>query len=114
VVVTECAGTDPPRDCTDCGCCCFSDEREWVPVYGVDVARMGAQAETYTTILGDRRSMRFREGRCVALALRDDRWICSIYEVRPDACRWLQRGSALCRDKWTEKRVVTLRLRRSV
>jgi Fe-S-cluster containining protein len=67
-------------------------------VFSVDRERLDASALALTELRGDRHYMRFDDGRCVALAHEGDRWICKIYESRPDACRWLERGSALCRN----------------
>lgn len=58
---------------------------------------MDEAALALTETDGDRRIMRFEEGRCLALDLREGRFRCRIYPMRPDACRWLERGSGICR-----------------
>jgi hypothetical protein len=46
--------------------------------------------------------MRLAEGRCAALRIEDGtspgegRFVCTVYEARPDACRELERGSPQC------------------
>ena len=86
----------PP--CTSCGGCCFSTEPGYIGVYSVDLARMDERAVSYTAVAGGKRFMRFDGGRCSALQINAaaGRCACAIYEQRPDACRWLSRGSAAC------------------
>ena len=47
----------------------------------------------------------FKEGRCAALGLHPttNQVGCTIYEMRPDACRWLERGSGECRSQLAAK-----------
>jgi hypothetical protein len=51
--------------------------------------------------------MRLDEGRCAALVVEiageAPRFTCAIYDVRPDACRSLERGSGACRGERHEK-----------
>jgi hypothetical protein len=116
--VTEGASVD---DCTTCGACCFSPEARYIALFAVDEARMDGAALALTEVVGGRRSMRFSEGRCVALQI-DGGYRCAIYTMRPDACRWLQRNSGACQEQIREKRgfaqeagrsLVTLRAPRS-
>src|SRR6185295_7993811 len=92
-------GGDLP-ECTACGTCCFSTLQEYVRVFGCDWDRMDDHARSLTHFLGNRCYMRLSdEGHCAALVLDPEgpRFLCSIYEVRPDACRALERGSGACR-----------------
>jgi Fe-S-cluster containining protein len=102
-------------ECTSCGCCCFSTAPEYIRVFEVDEARMGGAELAFTEEVEGKRVMRFRDGRCGALEVRDGRYLCSIYEMRPDACRWLEPGSGACREHIRDKReeisLVSLRLR---
>ena len=92
-----------PEDCTRCGACCFSKQDDYIALFDVDVARLDAAALALTHERDGRRVMRFSEGRCEALVRRDDRLVCGIYAMRPDACRWLERGSGQCRAQLAEK-----------
>lgn len=93
-----------PADCTRCGACCFSERDDYIELFGVDVARMDEAALALTHERDGRRFMRFAGGRCTALLRRDDRLVCTIYEMRPDACRWLARDSGECLAQVAEKR----------
>jgi len=89
---------EAPQDCTTCGACCWSDEPRYIRVFAADERRMGREALALTEIVEGQRAMRFVGGRCVALQQVDGRWLCRIYRERPDACRWLERGSGTCLD----------------
>ncbi len=95
----------PPKDCCDCGRCCFSDLPEYVRVFGVDLDRMDDRAAALTHFIGNRCYMRLEEGHCAALVIdpRARRFVCSIYEARPDVCRSLDRGTGACLGEYTEK-----------
>jgi len=97
-------GADLPG-CVDCGACCFSDLPEYVRVFGCDLDRMDERAQAFTHFLGNRCFMRLDEGHCAALVIDPDlrRFVCSIYEARPDCCRALERGSGACRADRHEK-----------
>lgn len=43
--------------------------------------------------------MRIEDGRCAALMIdpAEKRFLCSIYPMRPDVCRSLERGTGACR-----------------
>jgi len=74
-------------------------------------------AQGLTTWRGNRCFMKIEDGRCAALAF--DRasgtFRCTIYAVRPEVCRALERGSPACLGELETKRgraaalVVTLR-----
>lgn len=76
---------------------------------------MDERALALTSVVDGVRSMNFRHGRCVALQL-EDGYRCAIYPMRPDACRWLQRGSGECLRqigvKSTDARDALVQLRR--
>lgn len=92
----------PPEDCTVCGACCFSAEPGYIRVFAADAERMDDAARALTEPFvvggGEARAMRFVAGRCAALRRQGERWLCAIYPMRPDACRWLERGSGHCLD----------------
>jgi uncharacterized protein len=87
--------------CTDCGACCWSPDPRWIAVFEADAARMDARTLALTTVIDGRRHMRM-EGRCAAL----DGTRCTIYPMRPDACRWLERGSSTCRTLIAARRLL--------
>ncbi|HSC89433.1 MAG TPA: zinc/iron-chelating domain-containing protein, partial [Polyangiaceae bacterium] len=55
--------------------------------------------------IGNRCYMRLVDGHCAALIVdpSDRSFRCSVYERRPDVCRWLERGSGQCRADRHEK-----------
>lgn len=63
-------------------------------MFEVDADRMDMHALQLTVERNGRRFMRMEGGRCAAL----EGTRCAIYVIRPDACRWLERGSAVCRE----------------
>jgi Fe-S-cluster containining protein len=102
-------GADVP-ECTACGTCCFSTLPEYIRVFGFDHDRMDDAARAYTHFLGNRCYMRLEDGHCAALRVElapshplAGRFTCAIYEVRPDACRSLERGSGGCKGERHEK-----------
>lgn len=92
-------------ECTACGTCCFSTLPEYIRVFGCDWDRMNDRAQALTHFLGNRAYMRIEDGHCAALIIDPDgpRFLCSIYEVRPDVCRSLERGSGNCVGERHEK-----------
>jgi uncharacterized protein len=94
-----------PDDCTTCGACCFSRAPDYLRVFGLDYERLGDDAERLTHFLGNRVYMRLEDGHCAALRIEPEsgRYLCSIYERRPDVCHWLERGSGHCRAERSEK-----------
>lgn len=60
----------------------------------------GARAETRLDEEG-RRFMEMERGRCRALDVdvAGGRFVCRIYDERPDVCRWLEPASSHCLDK---------------
>jgi hypothetical protein len=100
-------------ECTACGACCFSTLPEYIRVFGVDCDRMDGRARAMTHFIDNQCFMRIEGGRCVALVIETGerqgansgaRFLCSIYEQRPDCCRALERGSGACRGERHEKR----------
>ena len=106
---------DPP-DCLVCGACCFSQLPEYVPVRGDDYERLGDLAEAITTWHGVRCFMSMRDGHCAALVLEphSGRFVCCAYEVRPETCRDLRRGSPECAGERHQKQVRARRALRVV
>jgi Fe-S-cluster containining protein len=98
-------GEPIPDDCTTCGACCFSRAPDYLRVFGADHERLGDHAEKLTHFLGNRMYMRLEHGHCAALTVvpGTGQYLCSIYERRPDVCRWLERGSGHCRAERVEK-----------
>ena len=88
---------DPPR-CQSCGVCCFSMLERYVRVSGREYARLGEDAETLVRFIGNRAYMRMPDGHCAALRIDRDsaKFVCSVYDRRPDTCRDLERGSPEC------------------
>ncbi len=89
----------PP--CLECGTCCFSNLETSVRVTGDDYQRLGDAVEEFVHFVGNRAYMRIEGGHCAALRIEPQgelkgRFVCSVYEQRPDACRELERGSAQC------------------
>jgi Fe-S-cluster containining protein len=69
-----------------------------VPVRGDDYERLGDAAEALTVWNGVRCFMAMRDDHCAALRLEPEsgRYLCSVYEQRPETCRALERGSPEC------------------
>ncbi len=84
--------------CLACGACCFSTLESYVRVSGDDHERMGDRADELVRFDGYRAYMRMVDGRCAALRMdaSNGRFVCDAYEIRPDVCRSLERGSAAC------------------
>ncbi|HTA89644.1 MAG TPA: YkgJ family cysteine cluster protein [Polyangiaceae bacterium] len=103
----------PP--CLACGTCCFSELATYVRVDGSDHARLGSQVGALTIFDGHRCHMRMYDGHCAALVVdvTNQRFVCSIYENRPNVCRELERGASACRGELHEKRERPLMLLRS-
>lgn len=74
-------------------------------MFAVDLERMDERAFALTEERDGHRFLRFAEGRCAALSLdhANSHVGCSIYEMRPDVCRWLERGSGECRSQLESK-----------
>jgi uncharacterized protein len=91
--------------CLGCGACCFSWLENYVPVTGADHGRIGARVDELTHFDGNRCYMNMHEGHCAALVIDPTtrEFACSIYDLRPDTCRDLERGSAACRGEIHEK-----------
>jgi uncharacterized protein len=103
---SEPGATQPePTECTTCGACCFSRTPDYLRVFGTDYERLDADAERLTHSIENRVYMRLSDGHCAALRVEPEtgRFLCGIYERRPDVCRWLERGSGYCRAERAEK-----------
>jgi uncharacterized protein len=78
-------------------------------VTGDDHARLGDDAESLVTWIGNTAFMRLQQSggpqRCVALAIDpvQGTFACSIYERRPQVCRDLERGAGACRGELATK-----------
>jgi uncharacterized protein len=100
-------------ECLNCGCCCFSQLADYVRVTGDDYARLGEHADAMVVFSGNRAYMRMQDGHCAALRLVSrhlaepesdlsavrvtTEYVCSVYALRPETCRELQRGADTCR-----------------
>ena len=90
-----------PADCRACGVCCFSSSPQHVRLSGDDWARLGLEADHYAHFIGHRAFLRVHDGRCAALEIQLGKggrrdFHCRIYEIRPQICRDLARGSPAC------------------
>ena len=93
-----------PPECLACGACCFSELPTYVRVTGEDHARLGDDAEAWTHFVGNRCYLRMQDGHCAALRVEPaGRFVCAIYERRPETCRRLERGSPECAAERHEK-----------
>lgn len=94
-----------PADCLYCGVCCHSRLDTYVRVTGDDWERLGGEAERVAHFIGHRAYLKMDQGRCASLRVERDtgRFFCTIYEVRPQTCRDLGRGSPECLGELAEK-----------
>ena len=85
-------------ECLDCGACCFSELEQYARVSGADYERLGERAAELVAFDGHRAYLRMVDGHCAALQVEahSGRFPCSIYELRPQTCRDLGRGSGAC------------------
>jgi Fe-S-cluster containining protein len=92
-------------ECLACGTCCFSTLDRYVPVTGDDYERLGDDAEALVEFIENRAYMRMERGHCVALRVEAGaaRFVCSIYERRPETCRAIERGSPACHGELATK-----------
>lgn len=97
--------TSDVPECTRCGTCCFSEAPDYLRVLGIDYERLGDDAEGLVHFLGNKAYLKLVDGHCAALVVDPERgqFLCSVYEKRPDVCRWLERGSGHCRGEIHEK-----------
>lgn len=74
-------------------------------VFGVDWERLGDEGQAHTEFVENRVYMRMVDGHCSALSIDPGtrRFGCSIYEVRPDVCRSLERATGACRGEYEAK-----------
>ena len=87
-------------------------------VTGDDHARLAARADELVSFDGTHAYMRMVEGHCGALQIDapTGTFVCSAYELRPQVCRDLARGSGHClgeRDAKSERPLLALRLSRA-
>jgi hypothetical protein len=96
----------PIPGCLACGVCCFSRLEDYVRVTGSDHARLGERADELVRFDGNRAYMRMYDGHCAALRIEKSsgRFVCSAYDVRPQICRDLARGSGACLGEIATKR----------
>lgn len=86
-------------ECLDCGACCFSQLEQYVSVSGRDYERLAERATELVVFDGYRSHLRMFAGHCAALRVEpaSSQFVCGAYELRPETCRELERGSAQCR-----------------
>jgi Fe-S-cluster containining protein len=91
------ADGDPP-ECLACGACCFSTLTTYVSVTGDDYARLGDDAAGLVSWDSNHAYMRLEDGHCAALRVDpiERRFVCTMYETRPQVCRDLARGPGAC------------------
>jgi hypothetical protein len=66
-------------------------------VTGDDYGRLGTDVEDLVHFVGNRAYMTLADGHCAALRIElDGRFVCTVYEARPAACRDLERESPQC------------------
>jgi Fe-S-cluster containining protein len=75
---------------------------------------LGEDAERLTEFHGNKLFMKMVDGHCGALTYdpAQKAYLCSVYEARPDVCRWLERGSGQCAAERHEKSERPLQLSR--
>jgi hypothetical protein len=66
-------------------------------VTGDDYERLGESVADLVHFVANRAYMRLADGHCAALRIElSGRFVCTVYENRPDACRDLERESPQC------------------
>jgi len=107
-------------DCTSCGACCYG-RRDYVQVFPHDTVRLGAArtAELVAPAVGESpasvgreseptRFMKMTGGHCVALRTDvPNRFLCAVYEDRPELCRALEPGSTPCLEARARMKVLS-------
>ena len=83
-------------ECTRCAACCYSKSERYVPVTGVDYARLGDAADQLVVFWGNKAFMKMKDGHCAALRIDGHAFFCTVYDRRPEICRELERGSGQC------------------
>jgi Fe-S-cluster containining protein len=72
---------------------------------GCDHARLGDDAEQLTVFIDNRCYMRMEAEHCAALRVEPGgRFVCSVYDQRPDVCRELVRADPACAAELALKR----------
>ena len=86
-------------DCTLCGACCVGLS---VFLTAEDEARLPLDELLAITRIDSegrvRRLAQRADGSCVTLRREEGRFLCSIYERRPGACRDFEQGARRCRE----------------
>lgn len=91
-------------DCRSCGACCKAhpgyQEKDWVPVYLVDVERMSTEEkEKYLLEISPNKfAIKLTTNRrCTALSGEIGSCVsCEIYNNRPGVCRNFEKGASEC------------------
>ena len=118
---------DNEYDCTSCGACCFG-RRDYVQVFAHDAARLGPARteELVAAPVGEipasvgresepKRFMKMTHGHCTALSTATPgRFLCTVYEDRPELCRALEPGSAACLDARARMKVLSSKASRDL
>ncbi len=88
-----------PADCLPCGRCCFSEDADYLPLFGADEDRLSKENAQFVATIDGRPHMRLHDGHCAALIIDLDARVfrCGMYAERPDVCRALERGSSSCK-----------------
>lgn len=87
----------PPTipDCVTCGACCFGTHDRYIAILPEDAGRP-IPREALTEVDG-RFYMTMKDGHCAQLTRTgDNRLVCAIYDLRPEACRAFRAGSFEC------------------
>lgn len=104
-MTTERNVLETPPPCLECGTCCFSNLETSVRVTGDDYERLGGAVDDFVHFVGNRAYMRLEGGHCAALRVElEGRFVCTVYETRPDACRDLARESPNCQGELYRKK----------
>lgn len=87
-------------DCQTCGACCLSDSKAYVPVTESDSERLRDHGSHSLTVEVDGSwHMRMTDGHCAALVVRAGKFVCDVYEARPEACRELAAATPACQEE---------------
>lgn len=87
---------------------------DYVAVTGTDYERLGEHVDTLVNFDGHRAFMRMDSGHCAALQIAEGRFLCAVYEQRPETCRALERDSPQCAGEIAtkgERPLIALRLK---
>ncbi|MFO0557877.1 MAG: YkgJ family cysteine cluster protein [Polyangiales bacterium] len=95
------ANTRLASQCTSCGACCFTSDPQYIELWSVDRERLGSALDQAAHRINDRWYLKMADGHCRSLRVETDaqnqqRFLCSIYDRRPDACRAFAEDSRAC------------------